>query len=161
MTAVKTPAVDLFLIKSSKRIVSGGSVASSCGRLGLEGLGGELIGRGPAVIWKSQGVDDIPTHRKPCQSRDCERPYHLVAKGKSPLGLWCKGGSKALGALLLLVDVVPQKSFVPVKGLFVTPTGIGELTGQHVGGNHGKGRALSSQQGDAKRGISDKGDATS
>ena len=42
----------------------------------------------PAIITQKQFVGDLPADGKPCQSWDCKRVHHLIAKPKSPLGLW-------------------------------------------------------------------------
>ena len=42
----------------------------------------------PAIITQNQLVSDFPADGKPCQSGDCKRVHHLIAKPKSPLGLW-------------------------------------------------------------------------
>ena len=42
--------------------------------------------RWPVVIGKAQGIDDIPAHRKPCQPRDRERLYHLIAETTGTIG---------------------------------------------------------------------------
>ena len=63
-------------------------------------LGAGWCKRGPAVIGKLQGVDDIPPEREPCQPWDSASLYYLIAQKQPPTGLWREGSGKALGPLL-------------------------------------------------------------
>src|SRR5947208_2737608 len=68
-----------------------------------------------AIIAQNQFVSDLPANGKSRQSGDRKRVHHLIAKPKSPLGLWREGTAEAHGTLLLGFYIGPQERFILSK----------------------------------------------
>ena len=67
-----------------------------------------------------------------------------------------EGTGETLGAALFGVDIGPQARFISAESFLVPAAGGGKFTRQHVGGYHGKRRALPCQEGHAERRIARK-----
>ena len=82
-------------------------------------------------------------------------------RNRSPMGSSARRRRRSARRPAVRVDIGSQERLVLAEGLLVSPARSGELARQHVGGDHGEGRALPGHQGDAERGIPDEGYAAS